>query len=256
MLRKRSEIQKKKTVSDEYIDEMLLRGTHAECESDKKKDVKGVQNPSSEENRSLFFRFSDSLNELKNEVKKVLVFRTSRFWVIDEVLSILKEKYPDTEISILAQPSVKEECEKNENINTVFTMKNTKKFGLFNAGVGTIKGLRKKEYDMIVTPLSSKGLSKRQLMTSQRNLHSAILGIRPKTVVFVDSEGTTVTQAFSPKEYFFDYFLSLKIFGFFLIKLMMVPYIVFMLAGVALSDSWGWLQRKLKGGIYKTAESK
>jgi GT2 family glycosyltransferase len=265
MLRKRRWIQRNKAVSDEHIEDLLLEGTRDLSIKGKKrrKEIKEGDSSfnkedvisDSEDNRFLFDRFFEALEEVKKDVKRILILRSSRFWIINQILSILRDKYPDSEISILAQPSVRSDLEGSKGFQKFFWMKRSGKFGVFNTGFKTLKTLRKEEYDLVVVPLSAKGLSQRQLMSSQINLHGVIMGIKPKTAVFVDSEGTTIIQKSNARKYFLDYFLPAKLIGFFLIKAMMFPYMLFILLMITGCDSWSLLKSRLWKGFFEKVHS-
>lgn len=204
----------------------------------------------SEEDEFRFKEFFSSLKEVK-ELKKILIFRSTRIWIVKEILSLLIKKYPNSEISVLAQPSVRDNFQINKNIIKFFWMKNPSKgFGIFNIGFSALRSLRREEYDLVVVPLSVKETNNRQLKYSQRNLHNIIMAIKPKNVIFVDIEGVNVLKSFNSRSYFLSYFFHTKIIFNTFINIFMFAFMLFALLAIIACDLWCILKNRLRTNFF------
>ena len=209
----------------------------------------------SEEDKFRFKKFFRSLKEVK-EIKKILIFRSTRIWAVKEILSLLIKKYPDSELSVLAQPSVRDNFQGKKNIIKFFWMKNpSKEFGIFNIGFSVLRSLRREKYDLVVVPLSGKRLSPRQLKYSQRNLHNIIMAIKPKNVIFVDNEGVNVLRSFNSRSYFLSYFFHTKIIFNTFINIFMFAFMLFTLLAIIVCDLWCILKNRLRTNFFGQANT-
>ena len=67
-----------------------------------------------------------SMQSIKTEApEEILVFRCSRMWQIDGIITALKKRFPKSKISILGQPEIAEKLKQNQIIYETFFYDNT-----------------------------------------------------------------------------------------------------------------------------------
>ena len=194
----------------------------------------------------LFDKLFETIKKAE-KIKKVLVIRSGRVWMVKEIMALFRRKHPEIEISLLTQPSVQEELKAEKSFKRLFLMKNSKKIGIFNIGLKTLLSLRKERFDMVVVPLSGKSLNERMLVYNNRNVHNCIMLIKPENVGFVDSEGTTILKHFKPLKYFLNYFFCIKLFWIAFIKVFMFAFMLLALTAIIGCDLWSMLKSRLWG---------
>ena len=72
----------------------------------------------------LFDKFFETI-EKSGKIKKVLVIRSGRVWMIKEIMAQFRKRYSGIELSLLTQPSVEEELKAEKSFKRLFLMKNS-----------------------------------------------------------------------------------------------------------------------------------
>jgi len=90
-----------------------------------------------------------------DNIKKILIVRSCHLMQFSAICNSLKEKYPQADLTSLAQTNIKEELLAQAIVNQVITLEKEGSFSLFNVGRKTIKTIREKKYDLLVIPYNN-----------------------------------------------------------------------------------------------------
>lgn len=113
----------------------------------------------------------------------ILIIRSAPMDVVNEVIEYLKSKFAEAKISILAQPEVKEELEKDSRVYEVIIY-DKGFFNVFKIGYGLLNNLKKKMFDLIVILYNNP--------TGRSYFHPEAISflICPKNIFVYDTNGS------------------------------------------------------------------
>ncbi|PIQ96677.1 MAG: hypothetical protein COV67_08230 [Nitrospinae bacterium CG11_big_fil_rev_8_21_14_0_20_56_8] len=128
--------------------------------------------------------------------RKILVIRSATR-ILNPTLQALKKEFPDCGITVLAPESVKDALEQDPLVDEVLTIGNHCRFSVLNYGIGNLRNLRRRRFDLAVSLYnidSGKGYSNIDFL-AWASRAASIRGYNPRGV-YADLSGGKVFRKF------------------------------------------------------------